>query len=307
MPEEKPQPQSDNSSSLKVLRTYKDDLAQVMSEQNTSVVSAATAENEKRLKKTSKKNTPEQKKRLKKIGIIILSTTLIVLGAGSVLYFYGKSDSGVVTPEAKISSIIFAEEEKEFDITDLSRRQILNELSTLNNESRVTLGSIENIFITESFIDSEGLQKRSLVDAEDFLNAINTDAPASFLRSLNPRFMVGVHVFDGNQPFIILQTSFYENAFAGMLKWERYIKDDLAPLFGPIDVTPIVRTDDSSKINTLTFGDIVIKNQDTRVLRNEDGDIVLLYSFIDKNTIVITTNQHTFEEVFIRHTSSRFK
>ena len=43
------------------------------------------------------------------------------------------------------------------------------------------------------------------------MNAINTQLPTSFLRSLEPLFMFGVHHFDGNQPFLVLKNSFYEN------------------------------------------------------------------------------------------------
>ena len=119
--------------------------------------------------------------------------------------------------------------------------------------------------------------------------------------------MAGVHSFDGNHPFLVLKTGFYENAFAGMLEWERYMKDDLAPLFGPaktkIPSGQIVA--DTVQEPELVFVDSVIKNKDTRILRGKNGKTELLYSFVDKNTIIITTNEHTLEEVFVRHTTSK--
>ncbi|HJO89752.1 MAG TPA: hypothetical protein QF620_01075 [Candidatus Paceibacterota bacterium] len=297
---------------LRTIRTYKDDLAQVVGKKKESLVSIATAENERRVKNGEPLDSIEdevsKKQRLKKIGIIILSATLFVLGAGSVFYFYGKSGTETVKPDSSIPSVIFSDEEEEFEITDLSRRQILNGLTTLKDHSRLSIGRTKNVFITQSFVDEEGIETRELVGASDFLNAINAQLPTSFLRSLEPLFMFGVYHFDGNRPFLILKNSFYENTFAGMLSWERDIKEDLAPLFGPAEFDVVSGNDSETNTPSIivpTFSDFVIKNKDARILKDNSGEIVLMYSFIDKNTIVITTNENTFSEVFTRMTSSR--
>lgn len=292
---------------LKSLRTYKDDLAQAMVEKKSSIVSIASAENERRISGMGliQKQEFEHNNYFKKVSLIVLSVVFVVVGAGSAFYFYGKSQVETVEPKAKIESIIFADSNEEFEINGLSRRQILNELKVINDKSQIPLGRIKNIFITGSFIDDDDLQKKFLVSAKDFLNVIETDAKSSFLRSLNPTFMLGVHSFDGNQPFMIFQTNFYENAFAGMLEWERYMKDDLAPLFGPAENTIPTNNISTSTVKTemLVFNDTIIKNQDTRFLKDRDGNTVLLYSFVDKNTIIITTNEHTLEEVLVRYKS----
>jgi len=230
------------------------------------------------------------------------------LGAGSVFYFYGKSNVDIITPDSKIASIIFADEDFEFNITDLSKRQILNELTSIKDRTRLSIGRIQNIFFTESFIDEEGFEKSSLVSTSNFLDAIKVNVPTSFSRSLRPEFMVGVHVFDGNQPFIILRTSFYENAFVGMLEWEVNIQDNLSPLFDSgkrVSALPTGNATSTSGFKSQVFSDSIIKNKDARVLKNEKGEVSIIYSFIDKQTIIITTNENTFSEVFTRLTSSR--
>lgn len=295
---------------LRTVRTYKDDIAQAMRTKKASLVSIAAAENERRAKdeKSGINSSVSQKQHLKKIGIIILSTILVLLGAGSAFYFYGKIDTGIVEPKPKISSIVFSEEEKEFEITNLSRRQILNGLTEMKNLTRLSLGTIKNVFITESFIDKEGIERRGLIDASDFLNAINVNLPTTFMRSLKPAFMLGVHMFNGNQPFLILKTSFYENAFTGMFEWETDMKEDLAPLFGPASFDIISDEDFGTSTAPFVipiFSDFVVKNKDTRILKDNTGKTVLIYSFIDKNTIAITTNENTFSEIVTRLTSSR--
>ena len=278
-----------------------------------SLIDIASAENDKRNSMEQNKsdvinNEREAKDNFtKKVGVIILSTILIVLGIGSIFYFYGKSSLDIAGSRSKLSSIIFADDNLEFNITNLSRRQIINELASIKELTQLSIGHIKNIFITESFLDEQGIEKKALVSATDFLNAINARVPTSFLRSIQPNFMVGVHVFDGNQPFIVLKTSFYENAFVGMLEWEKYIKEDLSPLFAEKNIrttlTQIATT--TSEIKTFMFNDLVLKNKDTRILKNKEGEITLVYSFVDKNTIIITTNENTFGEILTRRGSSR--
>ena len=299
---------------LKALRTYKGDLEQVVGTDEGSLVGIASAESIKRYSGQQvaptviENRANSNSEAIKKIGIVILSTILVVLGVGSAFYFYGKSNSVIVNPTQNVSSFIFVDENYGFDITDLSRRQILNELTAINNSTNISLGRIRNVFITESFIDEQGLEQRALVNASDFLKAIDAQVPASFLRSLGRDFMVGIHVFNGNQPFIILSTGFYENAFVGMLEWERDLKEDFTPFLGEEKAKTVDTTQTNTtvyKTTTPTFSDAVLKNKDVRVLKDDDGKIILLYSFVDQNTIVITTNESTFSEVLSRYTSSR--
>jgi hypothetical protein len=291
--------------SLRVIRTYNSDIVEAMNKKKESVVSIVAAENKRRLQNEEFELDAGAQKResFKKISTVVLSATLFVLGIGSAFYFYGTSGGETAPSASKISSIIFSDEEEEFEITNLSRRQILNELAVIKDNIDLSAGEIENIFITESLDDKDGVIRKELISASDFFNAINARLSASFMRSLKPEFMLGIYMSGGNQPFLILKTSFYENAFTGMLEWERDIKDDLAPLFGLANSSAILNEDfgtSTLSIVTPTFSDFVVKNKDARILKNNDGTIALIYSFIDKNTIVITTSENTFGEILAR-------
>jgi hypothetical protein len=56
-------------------------------------------------------------------------------------------------------------------------------------------------------------------------------------------------------------------------------------------------------LNT-AFVDRVVDNHDSRVIQNAAGDILLLWTFLDRNTLVITTNQYTLSEVISRLNTS---
>jgi hypothetical protein len=44
----------------------------------------------------------------------------------------------------------------------------------------------------------------------------------------------------------------------------------------------------------------VVENHDARVLYNNTGDIVLLWTFVDQHTLAITTNPATLREIISR-------
>lgn len=48
------------------------------------------------------------------------------------------------------------------------------------------------------------------------------------------------------------------------------------------------------------FVDRIVENYDARVMQDENGDILLLWTFLDRNTLVITTNDATLREIISR-------
>jgi hypothetical protein len=142
--------------------------------------------------------------------------------------------------------------------------------------------------------------------------------PQTLLRTMTGPYLFGVHSFDENQPFFIIETDSYETAYRGMLDWERTMQGDLGALFArnpspktpvvPID-TPVASTTASSTPSVSDFiqtgfVDRVVENQDARVVLNEQGDLVLLWTFLGRNRIVITTNEYTLREVISRMSSA---
>ena len=93
-----------------------------------------------------------------------------------------------------------------------------------------------------------------------------------------------------------------------MLDWERTLNTDLLPLFSrnpspkpqgapaPASATP--------QFLQTSFVDKVVENRDTRAYLNSAGDILLLWTFLGRNIILITTNEYTLREVLSRMSSA---
>jgi hypothetical protein len=158
---------------------------------------------------------------------------------------------------------------------------------------------------------------QTAIPAELFLPLIAPTVPDELVRTLAKEFLLGIHLFDGPQAFLILRTDFYERAFAAMLVWERTMQNELSPLFTrnprprtPEELAPQIDPMATSTATTTAqtppvaapnvFVDRIVENRDARVIVNSAGDILLLWTFLDRNTLVITTNEYTLREIITR-------
>ena len=120
-------------------------------------------------------------------------------------------------------------------------------------------------------------------------------------RSLLPDYMVGMYSFGKNIPFIIFKTSSFENTYPAMLTWEKDLEQDLKVLFR---LTGYAESGGIAAALTPTtaksFEDSVIINKDVRQLRNDAGQIILLYGIVDRETVIITTSDAAFKEIINR-------
>lgn len=343
-----PQPQSTHPT-LRTVRTFKDDMAQVITKQQVSVVSAISAEENRRSHKAlSSMTAPEEtasKGVMSGLGYFILGISVSLLliggaGVGAALYFF--KEPGSVLPKSAIPAYITVEEQRSVNTDGLSKSQLLSGLIKVQQELDTKVGSITQLYFIKTTIDPAQEKKIALLlPATDLLALLETHAPGPLVRSLEPKMMFGFYQFDQVRPFIILKTTSYETAFASMLDWERDLNADLAPLFGPAIIQKFTRpieeepldtfgststvTTGSTSSSTVTetpartpstvtttlflphsFEDAVIVNKDVRVLRDDAKNIVLIYGFYDKQTILITPDENTFKEVVTRLSSRRF-
>ncbi len=115
--------------------------------------------------------------------------------------------------------------------------------------------------------------------------------PSNWVRALDSLFMLGIlgqsAETGGNQTFLLMKLDSFDNAYSGMLDWERDIDTDLLPLF---------RTPDASS-TPATWVDVTIKNKDARALHDASGKTELIYSFYNQNLLIITGNENALRAI----------
>ena len=288
---------------LKPIKTFQSDVEELLRKQQISKATIAISESEKRVR--IEEQAPQNisspsfsdSKIFKISGDIPLSSkwnigliTLAVIGvlviggisAGVFFYFRGNGKQEISEPNTTIPQgvaiAIDSMESKEGAIKTIWSQ--VRGLSVPQNELRVIPIKLDNVAITTL----------------ELFEKIEASAPAPLERALGTMPTLGIHGFRGGKPFLLFSVSSYDHAFDGMLSWEQNLLSDIGPLFG-ISVRDILgkaaSTTSEALQNTLAVKDVIIKNKDVRAIFDPKKEIIFLYSFIDKETLVLTTSEDT--------------
>jgi hypothetical protein len=277
---------------LKSLRTFESDIAAAMKGEKTSMVQMVLAEHRKEERK--KEIVVEEKKRSLYFlwgSIVLIIAAIVVIGIGVWYVFVGTNTSPF--SEVIVEPIVFAEDHREFKADELStvrlRESIAQEIAT----ATLSPNSIKHLYVTELVtpLKEDHTPYREAVSTERFFILIGDIVPDWLIRSLGTEHMLGVHAWNSNQTFFIFTTSNFDTAFSSMLSWESDIADDIFPLIG-------VRTDEETY--TRDWEDILVRNRDMRVLKDNSGHIVLAYTFFDSETLILATSIDTIDEIIAR-------
>lgn len=272
------------------LRTFQGDAAEAIEKKNASLLSIKMAEEDRR------KSEGEQKIEAKVVRFsvstvsIALSLLLILTGITAVFMIQYFSQRGAEGPGPGVAydTLMPYDSREEFSIID--RDQAIEAFSAKRNGNILPNEHIQHLKVTTSPSPGGG------TDFQGFLNAIGASAPAPLMRALDGKYMVGVYSGgDKNQLFILMKVASFENAWSGMLAWETSMAESIAPLFTSESIARPEQSGTSTPASPAgAFGDLLVQNVDARVLRGESGRTILLYSFADKETIVITTDETSF-------------
>ncbi|OHA17265.1 MAG: hypothetical protein A3C79_03005 [Candidatus Taylorbacteria bacterium RIFCSPHIGHO2_02_FULL_45_28] len=220
-------PEATPQNIAKPVRTYESDVAEVMSHKKISTASIAIAESQKQ--QGSEIISDEVPSHIgRKITMTIVGLLLLVGGAYGAYYLYSNSALApiipAVQPQKATPGFIPSVDQIVITIDNQNpmsiRRHILNEISGIR-----TPDTIIEFIITKK--DATGSLSR--VSAPDIIKTFEINAPDILSRSLAESWMFGVYndINNNKNIFIVGTTNFFQNAFAGMLQWERVMADDL--------------------------------------------------------------------------------
>ena len=299
MSEENPQ-LNNTSKNPKIIHTYMSDMAELVRQNEMSVIKVAVEEQKKRERDNYYKKIEGSPK--KKIFWVIGGFIILALAIG-LTFFTLQNEKEKNTPPTIIETskaLISYDQEKSVDITNVVNKSEIVNIFENELKSRGTSESIKAIFLkkkTDEIIAPYPL--------ENFINILKTSIPGSLLRSFDLDYMVGTYtpesLYDKSHLFLIIKIKDYDQAYAGMLEWEKTM---LADLFSVFDIEI---TDDNKTLLGKSFKDIIIKNKDARILYTNDGTNILFYLFPDKKTLIITDNQEAIKEIITRLLNSQAK
>ena len=296
------------------LQTYRGDVEQAVGEgKGVSVISIAAAEAERRSKKPLLQQTKDVIHDYYRSSAMLAGGAVLVLLAVGALAFVFLRPTTVSVPGAPNAPFIFVDDTVLVPVPAQSTRDtLMKSLQDANKSVTLSIGLIEWLYVAEPAGQDGGAPRQ--LTASALLQMFSPQIPLELLRTLSTTYLIGVHSFEENQPFLLLQVDSYETAYRAMLDWEHTLRADLLPLFGR-NPSPRIKADAPvgsptstsvgaepapTQLTNTGFVDKVVENRDTRAYLNDAGDILLLWTFLGRNIILITTNEFTMREVLSR-------
>jgi len=260
---------------IPIYHTLKTDSRHTVKKESMSMTDIAL----KQQKKDRESSRIESKNKNNKI-IIAITIILLLAGAGSIYgaWVFTQNTSSISLEPTR--SIISAEADIEINLTNKNKTEIIKTIQE-TKEGPAVADSISNIYFTT---EEEELGKRLATLDEVWLKT-ELNLPVDLTHFLTERHTFGVHHSSSANPFIILSTSSFVNTLDAMLRFEYQIVNQLLSLFGPFDTS------------NRDFKDRIIQNLDTRVIENQTGEVEVLYTFLNSNTLLITTNTTTLNKI----------
>lgn len=273
MPDETTNQTEDSNKKISSLRTFHGDIADYVKKKEMSLVEIA-AEEEKR--KGEIVIREESSISFKKI-IIAIIVVVVITGAGAGLYFYYKGQRPEPLPQPSFRPLIISEGQKEVGVS----QNFLNDLKDAL-KTEIKINSLLYIPVA--------------TEPEKFFKLIGSSPPLDLFYSVDKNFMLSKFCFSQDWPILLFKVKSYEYAFGSMVRWEKGIYNDLKELFSLKEITPVNNV----------FLDKEIQNHDVRVLADEAGNMVLAYSFFNREYLIITTGEESLKEMYRRLSSSQY-
>ncbi len=298
------QPIEDASSPLKQIRTFQGDVASALHKQNESLVSIQRSEHavrEARKVFATPKSAEEiaREESNKKLIFLLIGSLILIALSGLIGWYAYKgymTKTALPVVEQTPNRLLSSGSEVRISADNLSREAFILGVGS-EATKKMTNGAVVQIQLNKKTATTT-----TVITTHDLLNILESRAPGSLIRSLNPVFMLGLLGGEtvstnststnrtSNHVFLLIKLNSFDNAFPGMLEWEKNMRDDILPIFASPE---ILATTSPSAI----FSDITIQNKDARILKDSTGQTVLLYSFFDNNMLIITDNEMSLRAI----------
>lgn len=285
----------ENLKNKKVVETFSDDMVKaIASDKSGSIVKKIIEEEEqheavkKNLSPTSKKN------RL----FMLLGAILITFGLSILIFFAFSSFDNTVPISKEMSQFIFTDQTEFRKIDGLNREKMASLIWNHAVNVKIKSGGISGLYLT--------LNKK-VVSFEKFLSLLGANLSEKEVSIFKSEFLIGslgTGQDDSSKNahlFILLKTFSFNDAFTAMSGWEKKFFNDFHGLIG-MDINP-----ETKYLLSKDFEDVFVSNKNARALKDKEGNIVLMYVFVDDNSLIITNSEEATEEIVMRLNSTKIK
>ncbi len=275
-------------SKVPTVRTFRNDVQDLMKEKTISRSGVAMAEAARREARGEKRfPVEEDESHLGRLIFILFLVLAFGVGVGAYALIgmrfslTGTSASGTAKQSVTDSDISIS-------LTNSPREQILADISIAFSKSSLPTGGSRSLV----FLISERGDERKATLSEFLKATAQSSIPNTLTSSLSNDFTY--HVFSNStlSGVLMTQTRSYPDSFATMLDFESGMARAIIPVLNPWYDRKLI-----PRLDGRRFKDLRIGNADTRVLYDIDGASLLAYTFVNKKTLIIAGAVDTLTEV----------
>ena len=286
----------DNKLKNKNVKTYTADMVKAIESDKGGLIKKIIHEEEEH--EAEKVNlSPSSKKNR---AFMFISFVLIVIALAVLIFlafFNNKINTVSIVPQA--TSIIFTDQTDFTPIDGLTKEKIAETISNEANNTKIKVGGIDGIYLTEN---------KKVIGFNRFNTLLKNNLTANQLALISDNFLLGAFKsgLSSISPnvgdlFMLLKVRSFSDIFPVMQSWESKMLYDLHGFFG------VALSSETNYLFTKSFEDGIVANKNARILRDNNGQIVLMYIFADDNSIIITKSENAVSELILRLNSSQIK
>jgi len=229
------------------------------------------------------------------IGFLLLFLASILF----IFLFFFNKEINTVSVAPLYSSIIFTDQTDFYAIDGFTEDKIVQIIFNRSNNTKVKIGGVNGIYLTEN---------KMVVSFNKFMTFIKGSLNKDQSNLFSNNFLIGIFKSGASSVspnigdlFILLKIRSFTDIFPVMKVWENKMLYDFYGFFG-VDLTP-----ETNYLFTKDWEEGIVSNKNARILKDNDGKIILMYVYLDDNSIVITDSESAVNEVVLRLNSSKVK
>lgn len=308
-PLNKPQPELKNTVKKRLvsaIRTYEDDMAGYVQDGKVSKATIVMAEQRKRLQEEAKSKNEEREykssQNIIKISVALLfGSVLIIASIFFILKFTSVNQTeNRITENSNLKNAILdnnlhikinTDDKLNLEI----KKQITDFIENPVNLNLYKIGEFQTIQKNES-------GNEEYVSVPRLFEILGLTPPQRFTNNLNGKYLFGLMgSSDKPVPFMLFEYNNFDLVFTELLNWESYMIREMNDIFfktlGKNDFIVVGESLGNYTYNPQDFKDIVVFNRDSRAIIDNNNNILFLYSFIDENKILFTSEKFVVEEM----------
>jgi len=217
-------------------------------------------------------------------GIVVMVVALGIVGYVAM----GKVKKEVPL-EPQYTPIVF-NDDTVFAEVDADKEKTVASLLSKARAGEMDEKGLRGIYLTEN---------KQIIGFSRFLSLMEANITLGEVNPFQENFLLGAVEGDTRDLFVLIRVTSFAEAFNSLRGWERKMFYDLHDLF------EVPLNTDTSYLQIKDFEDGIVENKNARVLRDNDGKIVIMYVFADEDFVIISKSESAVREVVLRLAGSR--